>query len=152
MKKLIIKATLVVIVALGLSNYGLYLTTGKSPLSEFSFNLPFTSSSFQDLKPELPLANDTAYKWTDENGVVHYSTEPPANVAKAERIEVDPNTNLIQGVEVPQPETSAPESAQEPTLSNPYSAKGIQETLDKARNVQKILDERHEKQKKLMGD
>ena len=149
MKKLAIKVVFVVLILFGLSNYGLYLTTGKTPFSNFSSPLP--NASLQDLKPELPKGNDTAYKWTDEKGVVHYSSEPPPDLAKAEKLDVDPDTNLIQGVEAPvAPVQTATNQA--PTLTNPYSAEGIQQTLDKARNVQKILDERHKEQKKLMGD
>ncbi|SMF07382.1 protein of unknown function [Alteromonadaceae bacterium Bs31] len=152
MKKLIFKVLIAVVIMVGLSNYGLYLTTGKTPFANMSFSSLFANTSLDDLKPELPKGNDTAYKWTDENGLVHYSSEPPSDSETAKRLDVDPDVNMIQGIEPSSPAASAPQAPQTPQLSNPYSAEGIQQTLDKARNVQKILDERHEKQKKLMGD
>lgn len=35
-----------------------------------------------------PVSAQPAYKWTDENGVVHYSDQPPPDNAKAERVDL----------------------------------------------------------------
>ncbi|TVZ39792.1 uncharacterized protein DUF4124 [Alteromonadaceae bacterium 2753L.S.0a.02] len=152
--KLVIKLIVMVIVMLGISNYVLYIMTGKTPFS--SDSLPSISApKLSDLKPKLPAGKDKVYKWTDDKGVVHYSSEAPQQTTEAtETLEVDPNTNVIQGIEVPTEEKTETVQAPppQPSLHNPYSQEGVQKLMDDARNVQKLLDDRYEQQKKIMGD
>jgi len=141
--KLVLKITVMIIVVFGLSSYGLYLTTGKSPVSDLVSW--FSAPTLPDL-PELPKGNDTAYKWTDEKGVVHYGDAPP-QTQQAKKMEVDPNANLLKSVK-PEPTSSQTVKAH----LNPMDTGGISDSLDKARQVQTLMDERHQAQKRAMGD
>lgn len=140
MKKLIFKCVVVVILALGVSNYMMYVMTGKLPFS--SDSLPSFSSPSM---PTFAEGKTTAYKWTDANGVVHYSSEPPPNPADAaEKMEVDPNVNLIQGIkEEPTIAGAETEAPQGPDFSgNIYSPENVKKLVDDAKAVQEKMNER----------
>lgn len=139
MKKLIFKCVVVVVLALGASNYMMYIMTGKLPFSTES--LPSFSS------PSLPTfaeGKTTAYKWTDANGVVHYSSEPPPNPADAAvKMEVDPNVNLIQGIKEEPTIAGETDTPQGPDFSgNIYSPEKVKKLVDDAKAVQQQMNER----------
>ncbi|MBU2984241.1 DUF4124 domain-containing protein [Saccharophagus degradans] len=139
MKKLIFKCVVVVVLALGASNYMMYIMTGKLPFSTES--LPSFSS------PSLPTfaeGKTTAYKWTDANGVVHYSSEPPPNPADAAvKMEVDPNVNLIQGIKEEPTIAGEADTPQGPDFSgNIYSPEKVKKLVDDAKAVQQQMNER----------
>lgn len=143
MKKLIFKCVFVVIAAVGVSNYMMYIMTGKLPFSKDSISLPSFSGSGL---PSLSEGKTTAYKWTDENGSVHYSSEPPPNPSvAAEKLEVDPNVNLIQGLkeetEIAGSDASQPQG---PDFSgNIYSPENVKKLVDDAKAIQGTMDERN---------
>lgn len=144
-KKLVIKVIVLVVVMVGISNYAVYLMTGRSPFSAKDIALPSISV------PKLPAGKDTAYKWVDEKGVVHYSTEPPPQAAaNAQKIEVDPNQNLVKGVEPAAESSGEPVDQTAPTLQSPYSPGAAQKLIEDAKNVQNLLNERYEMQKKII--
>ncbi|WP_221628264.1 DUF4124 domain-containing protein [Teredinibacter franksiae] len=149
MGKLVIKVVVMMGLMLGISNYMFYIMTGKSPFFDGSTSL--SAPSLSDFTPSLPVGKDTAYKWTDEKGVVHYSSEPPPDVTQqVKKLEVDPNTNLVQGLEA---KPVVPEANEQPVANTaPMVPGGAQQLLKDAKNVQKLLDDRYEQQKKAMGD
>lgn len=127
------------VLALGASNYMMYIMTGKLPFSTES--LPSFSS------PSLPTfaeGKTTAYKWTDANGVVHYSSEPPPNPAEsAVKMEVDPNVNLIQGIKEEPTIAGETDTPQGPDFSgNIYSPEKVKKLVDDAKAVQQQMNER----------
>lgn len=148
MKKFALKIVLMLVVVVGLSNYGLYLMTGQSPFSHFK--LP--DFSVPDLSAANPLNNqpEKAWKWVDENGVTHYSTEAPPQNQLAEELEVDPNTNVIQSVEIPKKQE--PEDTTITPVEGPiYDPATINKLMEDAKNVEKVLQERHEKQEEIIN-
>ncbi|WP_052692027.1 DUF4124 domain-containing protein [Teredinibacter purpureus] len=146
--KLVAKILVMVGLMFGVSNYIMYVMTGKSP---FSAEMPSLSiPSILNTDSALPSTKDTAYKWTDEKGVVHYSSEPPPETTQqVKKLEVDPNVNLIQGLDVPEgvAPTATPSND---TLVTPYTPTGAQKLLEDAKDVQRILDERFERQKAII--
>lgn len=60
------------------------------------------------------------YKWTDQDGVMHYSDQPPPESAKAER--VDLRVGSARAVPDPQVEEPAPDDA----LRSPQSVKACE--------------------------
>lgn len=152
--KLVLKVMVMVAVMVGVSNYVLYLMTGKSPFSKDDIPT-IATPNLQNIVPALPAGKDTVYKWTDADGAIHYSSEPPpeSHQASAEKMEVDPNTNLIQGIKVPEPTPeTAVSAAPPPQLHSPHSIQGAQKLIEDAKNVQNLLDERFKKQQAAMGD
>ena len=153
MAKLIIKMVLMVGVFLGISNYMLYVMTGKSPFS--GLKLPSFSRPNLDVgttfNKTINNGKQQAFKWTDDKGVVHYSSEAPINTSSVETIEVDPNTNLIQGLNS---RTEQEEAKAEPEVmkKNVYSPGGAKKFLDEAKNVEKILKERETKRKQTLDN
>ena len=155
MAKIILKMVVMLVVVVGVSNYALYIMTGKTPFSTNNLKMPDISAPSVD-----SLVNGgktTAYKWTDENGVVHYSSEPPPEHRQVEVLEVDPNVNLVQGVEkkeeIAGPGSQGPGS--QPALDLPggnvYSPENVQKLIQDAKDVQQKLNERYKEQEKIVG-
>jgi hypothetical protein len=115
----------------GIGNYLVYLGTGRVPFNDvwqhFKKNpveIPKPGSFDLPSLPQLPSISgkheSRAFKWTDANGVVHYSDQPPDG-QNAQLINMDPNQNLVQGSPPPAQETA-------PTNSKTASSKAAQNT------------------------
>ncbi|WP_175574297.1 DUF4124 domain-containing protein [Teredinibacter haidensis] len=149
--KLLIKLVMTLLIVVGVSNYMFYLMTGKAPFGLMDAEI--STPSLSGLKPKFPSAKDTAYKWTDENGVVHYGSEAPAHMQdQAEKMVVDPDTNMVQGLKPGSttPTVSDAPISNQPVISSPYNAEGVKKLLDDARDVQRKLNDRHEQQRKII--
>lgn len=156
MKKLIIKSVIMVVLMIGFSNYMLYIMTGKSPFAETGLSMPKFSVNAPKINNMNPLADgNTVYKWVDENGVTQYSSEPPpANIAK-QTLELDPNTNIVQGLRPEDEEEETPHAGpSEPILPQGpiYSPENVKKLIDDAKNVQNLLNERYQKQEEMLKD
>lgn len=140
MKKIIFKALFMVAIAIGGSNYLMYIMTGKSPMSlpdSFSLTGP-------DFSKAIPAKQDKVYKWTDENGKTHFSSEPPPDTESASLLEVDPNNvNVIQSVK---PRKRDGDAAATPDISvgNVYSPSNVKKLINDAKDVQNKLNKRYE--------
>jgi hypothetical protein len=149
------------VVMVGVVTYGTYIMTGRVPWQGL------TSLKKPDLKiPELGLPAQQAvkqrfYKWEDEDGVRHFSSEPPGDNLRYEIVEVDPNINVVAPVPL-EPNEAVPEQAHEASSDKreadendspfPYSPERVKKLMDDARDVQKTLNERAEKQQELLND
>ncbi len=143
MGKLIFKVVVMLAIVVGMSNYMMYIMTGKSPFSGLSSDM---SLSAPDVSNIIPKGNERAYKWTDENGVVHYSSEAPDHL-DSETMDVNPNTNIIQGITAPEETetaSTAPASAQpQMPQGNIYNPETIRKLIDDAKSVQGTLNDRY---------
>lgn len=134
---------------IGISNYALYIMTGKSPMSFSLPNFASVSNSVKapDLKGLIPAGKERAYKWKDADGLVHYSGEPPSEGQAVELLDVDPNTNLVQGLKAtPKPSAEPGPGPAQPQIpsGNIYSPETIKELMDNAKGVQDTLNKRYE--------
>ena len=122
--KLLFKASLPLILLVGALSYGLYMqggdpgavlrsVAGNAMKSVTSAARNATNSvtgslegSLDTLKPgdvvEGGKAISEFYTWVDENGVTHYSSEPPAD-RSTDTVTVDANTNIIVSLPSGQP-------------------------------------------------
>ena len=116
------------------------------------------SSEFMKLKSKAPSNLSSAvtdekvqvYKWRDENGVMQFSNTPPLKESNAEQILLDPNSNIIQAVKVPEKEEPGPVVKKK--SSNPYSVSGMKKVVDDARDVEKLLQQRQEQQQEALNN
>jgi hypothetical protein len=90
------------------------------------------------------------YKWRDKNGVMQFSSTPPVDGSAAEQVVLKPNDNVVQAVKVPEKETASAAVSSE--MPNPYSIKGMKKVMDDAKGVEKLLQDRHEQQQKMLND
>ncbi|VAW54817.1 hypothetical protein MNBD_GAMMA05-1789 [hydrothermal vent metagenome] len=90
------------------------------------------------------------YKWRDKNGVMQFSNTPPPTGSRAEQLEIDPNSNLMQAVKIPVEEE--PEEVAKTERPNPYSAGGMKKALDAAKDVEDMMKKRQEKQMEMLGN
>lgn len=152
MKKLVIKCLLMVGIMVGISNYALYIMTGKMPFDSAP-KISFSAPSQHDLRRGLSGGKETVYKWTDAQGKIHYSSEPPQNQSLAKKLEINPDANLIQGLapqtsQKPEPKPAQPASV--PGGVNAYNPAAVKKLVDDAKNVQNLLNERNEATQKAL--
>lgn len=155
MKWLIVKVLMLAVVMVGMLNYALYLKTGQSPLSNIQWGVP--EVKLPEVKmPDISLPDFTksegdvvtVYKWVDDQGVINYSQEQPVRVGQFDIIAVDPNTNLVQGDSIPEPEVAPPqkeEVVQQPKLPAMDllpSPDRVQKLMQDAQNIQNQMNDR----------
>lgn len=125
------------------------------PLMSFSdlgmpdFKLPDLSSA-KKLVPASGASGgmDTFYRWYDAKGNIQFTTEPPPDGVEYTVKEFDPNTNVIQAVQLPVEETVVvtPEVSKKPgsvdELESPYSKESVEKLFEDTKNIEKLLNER----------
>ena len=133
---------------------------GKTLMSFSDFNLP----DFKMPNIEMPdmLASDKRsrtngggsredifYRWNDAKGNVQFTTEPPPDGIEYTVKGYDPDTNLIQAVEIPVEEppppvakTASEGNSSEQGLDSPYTKEEIQKLFDDTKNIEKLLNQR----------
>lgn len=148
------------LVILGILSVTPMIYMGKfDPMAYLSSGLSNGSTEFNKLKAKAPknLTNVVSdekvqvYKWRDENGVMQFSNTPPPTGSGAEQVELDPNSNLMQAVKVPEEKEEPAEMAKVESPS-PYSVKGMKKAVDDAKGIEQLLQQRHEDQRKMMND
>lgn len=160
------KAIMIVVVMLGLSSYAGYLMTGRLPWS----HLPRLTKP--DLKlpalPELPELSASpgggevlpVYKWRNEEGVWHYTTDLPPEGVDYQIIDLDPGANSVEGwsdmhrraaarreADAGQTQPSRPTGEKDPAL---YSPSGVKKLFDDAREVRDRLEQRGQEQQEAL--
>ena len=135
---------------------------GSTMLSFADFKLPnFSAPSL----PEVPGVDSigdsvdvgggqvTIYEWRDSRGGIQFTNEPPPEGVEYQVRQYDPNANVIQSVKsptaAPEPEVaenSEPETAGTLEAPSPYSPEGVKKLMDDAKNVEKLLNERFQRQ------
>ena len=90
------------------------------------------------------------YKWRDKNGIMQFSNTPPPAESQAERVELNPNSNLMQAVKIPVEEE--PEEVAKTERPNPYSVGGMKKAVDAAKGVEDMMKKRQEKQMEMLGN
>lgn len=151
MKKLIIKCIIMAALFMGVSQYFVYITTGKTPFD--NFNIPNFSLNKQSISNFASDGKQTVYKWVDEKGVTQYSAQAPSADQQVKTLEIDPNMNIVQGLQMPEDEKE--EESSKPEISMPtgpiYSPESIKKLVDDAKNIEKLLQDRMDKQEKILS-
>lgn len=98
------------------------------------------------------------YRWYDAEGNVQFTSEPPAKGIEYTVKGFDPDTNVIQAVKLPPPESTAGESdtsdqqeAAPEDIGNPYSQESIKKLFDDAKNIEKMLNQRLKDQESALN-
>ena len=88
------------------------------------------------------------YQWYDADGNVQFTTEPPPQGIEYTVKGYDPDTNVIQAVELPaeesQPEEASGQAEKTDDIGNPYDPARIEKLFEDAKNVEKLLKQRFE--------
>lgn len=118
--RLVFKALVVVFLAVGIGNYLIYLKTGQLPANDWrerfgnwvaEFKGPYSADQLtnkarqtvDDLtgsESDKP-ASTKVYKWTDDNGQVHYGDKPVS--ASAEQIDINIQNAISTDEAEPEP-------------------------------------------------
>jgi len=147
------------LVILGILSVMPMIYMGKfDPMAFFDSSLSKGASEFKNLKAKAPksLSNGVTdkkvqvYKWRDKNGIMQFSNTPPPTGGDAEKIELNPNKNIVQAVKIPEKEE--PKEAAKTQSPNHYSIKGMKKVMNDAKGVEALLQKRHEEQQKMMNN
>jgi len=118
-----------------------------------------------DLMPNMSAAKTEAraiakpgevYRWQDDEGMWHFSDEPPVKQVALDPVKLQPDRNLIQGLRNKEPaqEASAEPEQDQPGMDLPLPTtipiKDIPKLLDDARKVQDLMNERQKQLEKVL--
>lgn len=144
MKTIIAKSIMMVIVIIAMVHYALYLKTGRIPWEGWQTPKLSLPTDLAKAKNVLPGSKTRVYTWVDDNGVTHYSQEPPPAHITGRELEVDAaNVNVMQSVAVP-------ERDDEVRTQGTITGGGERTPLEKAQEAAALLEAREMKQKKIL--
>lgn len=147
------------------------MATGETPTLSISkpelqnINISKLADSLSDkvdavknrVTPKTKKTETYLYKWRDEKGVIHYTSEKPADEIKnLESIKIDNQTNVVPAVSdnsanvEPRQEQSANSSTTIP--NNLYSPEGVKQLFDQAKNVQNLMNEQFSQQEQVLDN
>lgn len=155
--RLVFKAVIAVLLAVGIGNYLIYLKTGQMPIRDLRER--WGSDWWVDMQEKYApdqlaqkakqaadglMQDESAkpvstkvYKWTDSNGQVHYGDKP--DVAGAEQLEV----KIQNAIAAPDGQDNVQGNSQEDAVSEQPSA---QSPLEKARAAADAMKARVQEQ------
>ena len=151
--------------------YANYMMTGQAPeldiktpelskinISKLTDSLSDKVDTVKDKITSEPEKQETyLYKWRDENGVIHYTSEKPStDIRNLESIKIDKQTNVVPAVSNNSQESQATQQQNiSPTSEMPtnvYSPEGIEQLFDHAKNVQNLIDEQFSQQEQIINN
>ena len=153
------KALVIAIILLGAGNYASYMLTGKTPsiINEAprlpDINLPDIKKSLSQKIDAIKDKTDDntevqhLYKWRDDKGVIHFSSEQPVGIDNVETISYHKETNTVPAIGLIKENTDSPVNNTSPNnLSteipeNIYSPEGIKQLINQAQDVQKLVND-----------
>lgn len=126
---------------------------------EFSLpDMPDLPSSEEQDKTRPPQLGRPIYQWSDIDGNLQFSGEPPAAGIEYTVQAYDPNINVILSVKTdPQESESDAETRPPETIStaedsgNAYSLEGIEKIFEDVNNIEKLLNQRFKNQEATAG-
>ena len=103
----------------------------------------------------IPKTKDTyLYKWRDDKGVMHYTSEKPTGETKSlEAIKLSNKTNVIPANTEninSSVNNNYKESPSTKLPTNIYSPEGIKHLFDQAKDIQNLMDEQFTKQEVVL--
>jgi hypothetical protein len=108
-----------------------------------------------------PLSSDgpSYYKWQDEQGQWHYGDQPPTDSSKVSTLQVDTNTNIIQGLKIepevtegiPQ-EVNQQQKLPDRLTSGELSMENAVNSINDALLVRDMMESRNEQLKAITGE
>ena len=146
------------LITLGILSITPMIYMGKfDPMSFIGSGVKIGESEFEKLQAKAPknISNVITdekvqvYRWRDEHGVMQFSNTRPLE-GGAEKIQLNPDKNVIQAVKVPVEEVV--EKAVTNEMPNPYSVKDMKKVMDDARGVEDLLRKSQEDRQKMMNN
>lgn len=155
---------------MGIAFYGNYLTTGKLPpflrkapdlsmpsLDKFGNKVDEVFNSVTN-STSSNTDNNYIYKWQDENGQIHLTSEQPAEGIDFETVKLQNDVNVVPSVTtnsneagiIEEPDTNESNSAL--SLNNIYSPDKIKQLKQDAEAVRDQLNQRTDIQNELLND
>lgn len=117
--------------------------------------------AISDEVPGSSVTEDVIYQWKDADGNLHFTTAPPPEGVEYTERSFDPNANVIQAVKPKaasevanggdaEVSSESAEGIEEGKIGNPYTPEKIEKLVKDAKDVQKKLNERYQKQQEIL--
>jgi hypothetical protein len=122
-----------------------------SDLTKADMGIPQMLERLPDVStPKIPgTAPEKIYTWTDEQGQVHYSNQPPPPQVQAKSINVDPDANVIRLDKAPGGSETGQGGEQKGRAeaeiykdSTFYAPRNVQKLAEDAQAVEETLEQR----------
>ncbi len=117
---------------------------GKQSASNPASTLP------ENVKPVVTDKKVEIYTWVNEQGIKQFSNTPPPQGGNSEKIVLSPDTNVIQGIKVPEEETEVAAGPKVLSVGNPYTPGGMKEVIDSASDIKETMGQRQAEQDKML--
>ena len=92
------------------------------------------------------------YTWVDEHGVKQFSNTPPPEGGASEKMVLSPNTNIMDPINIPEPEAEVATGPKVYSIKNPYTPGGMKEVVDNSKDLRDSINQRQVDQEKMMQD
>lgn len=119
----------------------------------------FPGKMVSDAATALPSPSRVVYKWQDANGVWHYGDEAPKDHSNVSTVEVDNNTNIIQGLKSTPAtgkdtlDTTAPNDLKmTPAETDILSFERAANVMNDAKAAAQMMEQRNESLKAIVGE
>ena len=92
------------------------------------------------------------YRWRDADGNQHFSDRPPEQAAQVKLMEINPDANLILGLDTTGSELGMlpKQPATLPAIGNSYKPERIKQLFDDAKQIQRTLNQRYQSQQEIL--
>lgn len=104
----------------------------------------------ENVKPVVTNKRVEVYTWIDEHGVKQFSNTPPRDGGESEKMVLSPDTNVIDGLKIPEQEAEVASGPKVFNVGNPYTPGGIKEVIDNTKDVSETLNQRQAEQEQFM--
>lgn len=91
------------------------------------------------------------YQWRDKNGVMQYSNTPPMDMP-SKQVTLNPDSNVIQATKRQPEQVEVKKTPGADEAPRPYSVSGMKKVINDARQVEELLQKRHEQQQKKINN
>jgi predicted component of viral defense system (DUF524 family) len=157
MLKFFFKIALVILILFGIGNVTNYIMTGNTPDIEIPNLTDALSEKLKSIKDKKLVNDSYLYKWRDDKGIIHYSSEKPIeNIRNLEQIKLSSDTNIVPAVsETEVTNNTTLQQLSEPTSTdfpeNVYSPAAIEQLIDQAKDTQNLMNEQFDQQESIIN-
>ena len=107
----------------------------------------------EDIKSVTTDTDVEVYKWRDENGVMHFGSEPPQYASTVEKMNLKANQNIMDATKVvKEVEHEAENTIKQVSVDNPYSPQGMSDLINQTQGFADSLSKQQADHKKQLDN
>ena len=135
----------------------IYMAGGISGLLDMLPSGGITSVMPENINSVTTDTDVEVYKWRDENGVMHFGSEPPQYAGTVEKMNLKTNQNIMDPVRIVAQEASevaqhSDDTIKQVSVDNPYSPEGMADLLNQTQGLADSLSKQQSDHKQQLDD